>query len=586
MFAQPSSFEKQLFPHQLKSVNEMIQVEANAPLWKRSGCIESDMEYCFNIGLNSNVPGFGKTLEMLALLYYSKMQRLGSASPSPVSAVEQSVFKFQHGQMSDLACSRQCTVFHRKVDSALVLVSPSILGQWVSEIGGAPLTYRTVLTKKHIVETAALLERSPEQIEDIILCVPTMWNALVKITKDTAFRRFLFDEPGHMHLPLMMAPQADFTWLLTATPNDLRNLPSNRGVHFLSGLRSTNARVFDEWLHRASIRNTMADVEMSVQLPEIVQVRHRCLSGITRIVYGIVSENVFAMLQAGDVESAAASLGSTSSINIIDIVRKQMQDRLSIMVARMNSHRAVGESEIMRARLVVEHDRTRSLLATLEARVTEMLGGDCIICQDKLVNPVMEPSCQNIFCATCILNWLNVHDAFREPRCPTCRVLCKATDLIFLAPERVIEADSAAPPRAAVSATGWIAGRAATQVVSRSETVARIIVGTAIGERVLVFSTQDRSFDGVIPTLVERGITCAILKGSSGTRTNLIRMFNEGQIRVLCLNSMSDGAGLNLPSTDHVVLFHAMPRYREQVVARAQRIGRTGPLHVHEVVAE
>ena len=114
----------------------------------------------------------------------------------------------------------------------------------------------------------------------------------------------------------------------------------------------------------------------------------------------------------------------------------------------------------------------------------------------------------------------------------------------------------------------------------------RIVDDTGPQERVLIFSTQDRSFDSIIPDLTHRGISCALLKGSSSQRASTIRKYKEGTIQALCLNSLVNGAGLDLPTTDHLILYHPMPRHMEQVIQRAQRTGRTGPLTVHLIEAE
>ena len=60
--------------------------------------------------------------------------------------------------------------------------------------------------------------------------------------------------------------------------------------------------------------------------------------------------------------------------------------------------------------------------------------------------------------------------------------------------------------------------------------------------------------------------------------------FKTGVNNVLMLNSKFNGAGINLPMTTDVIIYHKLNKDLEkQVVGRAYRLGRTGPLSVHKL---
>ena len=53
------------------------------------------------------------------------------------------------------------------------------------------------------------------------------------------------------------------------------------------------------------------------------------------------------------------------------------------------------------------------------------------------------------------------------------------------------------------------------------------------------------------------------------------------------LNARNMGAGLNIDSATHVVLFHRMSSELEkQIIGRAMRLGRTAPLEVVHLLHE
>lgn len=60
-----------------------------------------------------------------------------------------------------------------------------------------------------------------------------------------------------------------------------------------------------------------------------------------------------------------------------------------------------------------------------------------------------------------------------------------------------------------------------------------------------------------------------------------LKDYKEGDVQVLLLNSMIEGAGMNLENTTHLLFMHKTEeKFIEQVMGRAQRFGRTTPLNV------
>lgn len=60
-----------------------------------------------------------------------------------------------------------------------------------------------------------------------------------------------------------------------------------------------------------------------------------------------------------------------------------------------------------------------------------------------------------------------------------------------------------------------------------------------------------------------------------------LKDYKEGDVQVLLLNSMIEGAGMNLENTTHLLFMHkTAEKFIGQVMGRAQRYGRKGPLNV------
>ena len=87
--------------------------------------------------------------------------------------------------------------------------------------------------------------------------------------------------------------------------------------------------------------------------------------------------------------------------------------------------------------------------------------------------------------------------------------------------------------------------------------------------------------------LEENNITYALMKGGASTRRRHIEDFRQGCTKVIFLNSNYNGAGINLQETTDLILYHDMSSsVQQQVIGRAERIGRTESLRVHHLISQ
>ena len=67
----------------------------------------------------------------------------------------------------------------------------------------------------------------------------------------------------------------------------------------------------------------------------------------------------------------------------------------------------------------------------------------------------------------------------------------------------------------------------------------------------------------------------------------LIERFKNNDINVLLLNTEYYGTGLNLQFATDIVLYHRFTKeFEEQIIGRAQRMGRTTKLNVYYLMYE
>lgn len=82
--------------------------------------------------------------------------------------------------------------------------------------------------------------------------------------------------------------------------------------------------------------------------------------------------------------------------------------------------------------------------------------------------------------------------------------------------------------------------------------------------------------------LMKRDIKAVMLDGGNHKLIEkTLKDYKEGNVQVLLLNSMIEGAGMNLENTTHLLFMHKTEeKFIEQVMGRAQRYGRKDPLNV------
>ena len=195
----------------------------------------------------------------------------------------------------------------------------------------------------------------------------------------------------------------------------------------------------------------------------------------------------------------------------------------------------------------------------------KMLNNSCIICYDKLKNPILEPLCQTLFCGDCLLKWLKTNN-----NCPTCRRTIIAHNLVYVSRNKIVNTVESYN----------------TKPITKLCKIVQLINNKTEG-KFLIYSSYDETFKPICNILTENNISFVILKGSVNNRQYILDNYKNGTIKVIFLNSNFNSAGLNLQETTDIILYHNMLSSTQlQIIGRAERIGRQNNLHVHHLVVD
>ena len=538
---QPNELSRPLFPHQLTSISNMEILERNG----RVRCDTYVKET--RLGVLADISGYGKTLSIVALVLRDKM--LWDKN-------ENYIHKTVSSEAAGLVITIQEDYFE-KLNATLILCSPTILAQWREELAFTKLRTTEIVSKKEIRDLRV-------NNWDVILVVPSMFNELVGMFHRLAWKRFIFDEPGHIRVASMRRVIAGFTWFVTANPNNISKSHATCRSSFMKEV--VEAGSFDiVRMRELIIKNSDDYVRSSYMLPLPIHRYHKCKLPLASVTKGLVTLNVASLIEAGDIRGALASFGARSTSNFIDSLRTEKErERLAIMNIKEEYS---DENDTQKVRdCDIRLQKIKDDLAILECRIDNWAGANCSICLDLLDHPMLETRCHNMFCASCIMKWLSCNTT-----CPLCRYDISKDDLIEVKIGDV--SDKELKPHKCVQMT--------------KHDMAMQIVKSDLDGRFVIYSCHDASFDPCFKLLDEQGISYRVVKGTASAREESLLDFQVGNTNILFLNALKDAAGINLQTATDIILFHEMTDSLEsQIIGRALRIGRdpSNVLTVHHLV--
>ena len=535
---QPLDIKVKLYPHQLASIYNMEEFENNNFIYKDNCIIDT------KIGVNADISGYGKTMSMIGLIARDKME-WNLETPFVFEKTE----VLSKNRIKNSYISR-----FEKLPTTLILLTPNIISQWVEELKNTTLKYETITKKKDIDNVRV-------QDFDVILTIPAVYNTIITNYKDYAWKRFIFDEPGHSKVPSMKEIYANFYWLVTATPNSITTLHRKCEGSFMKEILNYRWTDFETQFSNIIIRNNSEFIKASFNMPKTEHSYYECYQPLYNALKNFVNPKIKTMIEAGNISGAIISLGGEITDNIFEVIKRKRQEELLEIEAKIQIY-TLRNDENNISEWVDKKLKIISQINDIENKFKNILNEPCSICLEKLDKPLLEPNCQNIFCGSCIFKWIE-----KKNNCPLCRTIVDVSKLVYIQQEKVdIEIGTQ------------------QKFLSKPQKIIDIINNKLDG-RFLIFSEEQESFNLISKILSENNISFVEIKGHLTTIQKNLDYFKSGKIKVLFLNSNTSAAGINLQETTDIILYHKMSFNNEnQIIGRANRIGRNINLKVHHLI--
>jgi len=534
-----------LMEHQKTAIHAMAKLEKDGKLYAENVKQYGDpMNFNIetSIGILADDVGAGKSLMIISLIDHLKVP------------VQRDTY-----WVGSKYIAIKSTATSEPIPTNLLLVPHKILPQWIDFFKHAPSlkidSYKNIDDEKRI--------NSVDDFKnlDVMIVACTKSTSFFDKFSNVKFSRVIADEADSIKLSSNATFNASFVWLVTATPKSLRY--SNK-VYLSRIFKNITPWVFDYLI----VKNNSEFIKKSIVLPVPKRIVVNCLTPRELdIIKNFIPKNILSMINAGNTEEAIRSLNCNvnTNDNILKVVTNNLSEavnnkRLELeceMKKVYHNKRAKDEQEDRIKKLKKCIERLETRYNAIKEKIYNLNDQYCPICMDEFTTPTLTNCCQNVFCFECV-----TLSSSKNGLCPFCKKTMYKENL------HIISSADKKPDNKV------------KEVKDKLDVLVEVLESNPDG-KFLLFANFPQTFDKIKAELEKKQITYKILKGTTGLVKKTTDDFRDGKIRVIMLNAKFFGAGMNLQMATHVVIYHRFENdLEEQVIGRAQRLGRTESLNV------
>lgn len=611
---QPARITKSLKPHQLACIHKAIKME-NEGVIKYTISNDSyrnlyqdtnyyrnmmhnftgDIQVSTNIGIIGDIVGYGKTLTALGIVAQNPLENIHRNDVKTHAFHSNRSYNYFISETTNTSIPRQ----ENMINSTLIIVPRGpVYIQWEKTLKeSTTLKYLAIdnlnYIKKHLPEHNT--NNMQENIDffnqyDVVLIKNTTLDALFGhynfyFDKSSSFinkwKRVMVDE-SHDILNRIENFNYMFLWLISGTyPALCMKSSSSATIYY-----NIKDILKEEHINYLLLKCTKDFVKQSFKIPALVEKYYLCkLSRHLQVIRNFISPAVLEKINANDISGAVKDLGGKNETEdgIVKLICADINKDISNKQKEKEYVSSLDIAEEAKAikikNIDTEINVLQEKLKNLMDRVSEINSKSCPICLDTISHPVIL-ECTHVFCGSCLIEWLNNSNNMQK-RCPECRANIKSTKQIT-----AIVADKNVEVQAnIISKVSTNFEKLGKGILNKEDTLLEILLSKPNG-KFLVFSRVDNGFTKITEMLNENNIRYGELKGNTNHMMNVLNEFKSGNIKIILLNTQYAGSGIDISYATDVIIFHSMDIDKQQAIGRAQRVGRSDSLVVHNLCYE
>lgn len=587
---QPSKIKVELKPHQLGGLHKMYIMEhfgktyyhvdtpeyyISNPHSARLANIKGNFNIKSNIGIIGDVVGYGKTLLALSIIAANNINTIYQERELVYSYNSRNYVNFT-------ATCESIIPPDTSIKSTLIVVPRGpVYVQWENAIANqTSFTYLSLDSLPTIRRVCPPANSTPAVIKeffekyDIVLVKNTALKTMIEYyytSRSTynnhpiySWNRVMIDE-AHDIISRMPILSFKFLWIISGTYQMLINRAFGSRTQMSYAIRDI---LTDERMNLVLIKGKPEYVRSSFSVPPPIEHSYLCtLPTNIAILQPYLNGHLQEMINANDIKGAIQELGGTNETEdeILTLFTREVQreiDNKNREIEFYNSIDIPVEQKTIRIHnLQKDVSELIAKINNIKDRVTLLSEKTCPICYDNFNNPIVL-QCTHIYCGGCLLKWMR-----NGNNCPACRLPIESQKLIAIVKEN---------EKTEVREERQIS-------LSKEETLLKLLRDKPNG-RFLVFSRVDNGFWRLAKLLADSNISYSEMKGSTSHMMNVLEQFRNGELRIILLNTYYAGSGIDISCATDLVLFHNMGIDAIQSIGRAQRVGRTEPLHIHTLL--
>lgn len=606
LIEQPPNIVVPLKNHQKASLKRMIWMETNKlfPITPESPEYTADehiTSLSTTVGFLCDQVGSGKSLTMISLA------TLTHEIPDRDHDIQ------VHKEKTFYTRSNHVTF--NDVDCNLIIIPHTIVDQWTKYLQTQTInvSFKIISRMKHVPETQ---EKMMEMFSDVEIIVVTsnFYMCLKPYIKDLNLRckRVIIDEADVIEIKKYSSQQlvpAKFTWLITASVNNLFGYCANRVVYNrlpysekakywhsynFGNLRTYTGQMVENAMFELQtfrkaliIQNDPELIRLSMMIPnyETFLIRLKNI-GLINAVKGLLDASVMEMIYAGDIENAVKSMqmGEYTTSGLLDAVSTNFNMnlenlRLELQMCETYHYASAEYRQEAIQRVQKKIEKVELDILSLKDRLED--SSMCAICYDDIKERTILTCCHKSYCLICISQCLS-----RKSECPYCRKKVNLSELIHVNDEMDLVKEVEEDKKMVFNTFQ----EELQSLRNKSDVILRIMQHNPTGEKrkFVISSLYDNSFGSVLEKLKLNKIHHEVLNGSGAHISNVLnRCRQSDETNVILLNAKNMGYGLNIEFGTDLILCHRLKGdVRNQVIGRLQRFGREQPLRIWEVVFE